>query len=160
MMSAVSWPALPRATPAAIGRTGVSGYAGLMSPAKSPQLMKAATAAQKLGVYLPATPESFQESTVSREQLAEFLENPPQWLVDLRAHGPHPRPVVAHKLGVSNAGLARGEVTEALTTEQIGELLKSPPPWLVRERATQAAVHEENARVKALKAYRRAENEK
>ena len=126
-----------------------------MTSAKSPQTMKPATAAQKLGVYLPATPESFQSEPVSRDQLNEMIANPPQWLVELRKTGPHPRPVVAHKLGVSNAGLARGEVTEPLTTEQISELLQKPPAWLVRERATHAEVNDENARVKAVKAYKR-----
>ncbi len=129
-----------------------------MSPAKTPQLMKAATAAQKLGVYLPATPEDFQTAMISRDELNALTEEPPQWLLDLRKNGPHPRPVVAQKLGISNAGLARGGVTEALTTEQIGELLRTPPQWLVRERATHAAVREENARVKAMHAARRADS--
>ena len=109
-----------------------------MTPAKSPQsmkqaqTMKPATAAQKLGVYLPATPESFQAELVSRVQLNQMIADPPEWLVELRKTGPHPRPVVAHKLGVSNAGLARGEVTEPLTTDEISELLQKPPAWLVR----------------------------
>jgi hypothetical protein len=119
-----------------------------MTSAKSPQTMKPATAAQKLGVYLPATPESFQAEPISREQLNDMIANPPQWLVDLRKTGPHPRPVVAHKLG-------RGEVTEPLTTDEISTLLQKPPAWLVRERATHAEVNEENARVKAVKAYKR-----
>ncbi len=119
--------------------------------------MKPATAAQKLGVYLPATPESFQREPVSREQLNELLANPPAWLVDLRKTGPHPRPVVAHKLGISNAGLARAGVTEPLTSEEIADLLKNPPAWLVKERAIHAEVNEENARVKALKAYKRSQ---
>jgi hypothetical protein len=126
-----------------------------MTSAKSIQTMKPATAAQKLGVYLPATPESFQSQPVSRDELNDMIASPPQWLVELRKTGPHPRPVVAHKLGVSNAGLARGEVTEPLTTEQIAQLLQSPPEWLVRERAIHAEVNEENARVKAVKAYKR-----
>lgn len=126
-----------------------------MSPAKSPQLMKPATAAQKLGIYLPAAPADFQENPVSRDDLAELDTNPPEWLVELRKNGPHPRPVIAHKLGISNSGLTRSGVTEALTTQEISDLLKAPPQWLVTERATQAAVHEENARVKAIKAYKR-----
>lgn len=130
-----------------------------MTSAKSPQTMKPATAAQKLGVYLPATPESFQAEPVSRDALNAMIAEPPEWLVELRKVGPHPRPVVAHKLGVSNAGLARGEVTEPLTTEEIGDLLKQPPAWLVRERATHAEVNEENARVKAVKAYKRSQRE-
>ena len=136
-----------------------------MTPAKSPlstknpQTMKPATAAQKLGVYLPATPESFQAEPISRQQLNQWIADPPEWLVELRKTGPHPRPVVAHKLGVSNAGLARGEVTEPLTTDEISTLLQKPPAWLVRERATHAEVNEENARVKALKAYKRSQRE-
>lgn len=126
-----------------------------MSPAKSPQTMKPATAAQKLGLYLPATPDTFQQEPVTREQLNSYLADPPQWMVDLRKNGPHPRPVVAQKLGVSNAGLARGGVTEPLTSAEISELLKSPPEWLVKERAIHAEVNEENARVKAVKAYKR-----
>jgi hypothetical protein len=88
-----------------------------------------------------------------------MIADPPEWLVELRKSGPHPRPVVAHKLGVSNAGLARGEVTEPLTTEEISTLLQQPPAWLVRERATHAEVNEENARVKAVKAYKRSQRE-
>jgi len=136
-----------------------------MTPAKSPlstknpQTMKPATAAQKLGVYLPATPESFQAEPISRQQLNQWIADPPEWLVELRKTGPHPRPVVAHKLGVSNAGLARGEVTEPLTTDEISTLLQKPPAWLVRERATHAEVNEENARVKALKAQKRSPRE-
>jgi hypothetical protein len=126
-----------------------------MSPAKSPQTMKPATAAQKLGIYLPATPESFQQEPVTREQLNSYLADPPEWLVELRKTGPHPRPVVAQKLGVSNAGLARAGITEPLTSSEISELLKSPPEWLVKERAVHAEVNEENARVKAVKAYKR-----
>jgi hypothetical protein len=56
--------------------------------------------------------------------------------------------VVAAKLGVSIAGLARGGVTEALTTEQIEALKQDRPEWLEKERATQAEVRKEAARVK------------
>jgi hypothetical protein len=117
-----------------------------------PGAMKPATAAKKLGVYLPATPESFRESAVTREQFAALQSEPPEWLVTLRLQGPHPREVVARKLGVSTSGLTRGGVTDALTTAQIQSLLAGPPEWLVRERATQAAVRAENARVKQARA--------
>jgi hypothetical protein len=120
-----------------------------MSPAKSPQSLKPATAAQKLGVYLPAMPEEFQSEPITRERLNELLETPPEWLVELRLHGPHPRQIVAGKLGVSTSGLARAGVTEALTTAEIKALLESPPEWLVRERGTQAAVREEQRRIRA-----------
>ncbi|MCU1545081.1 MAG: hypothetical protein JWP30_181 [Homoserinimonas sp.] len=122
--------------------------------------MKPATAAQKLGVYLPATPEKFQNAEITRTQLNEMLESPPEWLVELRRTGPHPRTVVAGKLGVSNAGLARGGVTEALTTAEITALLEAPPEWLVRERATQAEVREEKIRVKERDAYRQEQRER
>jgi hypothetical protein len=122
--------------------------------AKTPQIMKAATAAKKLGVYLPATPADFREGAVSRTELNALQADPPQWLRDLRRDGPHPRPVVAARLGVSIAGLARGGVTEPLTTEQIDALRRESPDWLVRERATQAEVRREEARVKEQRAER------
>lgn len=113
--------------------------------------MKPATAAKKLGVYLPATPAEFQEGVVSRAEFNELQANPPQWLQDLRRNGPHPRPVVAARLGVSIAGLARGGVTEPLTTEQIEALREERPEWLEKERATQAEVRKEAARIKEKK---------
>jgi hypothetical protein len=119
-----------------------------MSSQQSTQTMKPATAAKKLGVYLPATPAEFQEGVVTRAELNELQAEPPAWLRELRANGPHPRPVVAAKLGVSIAGLARGGVTEALTTEQIEALKQERPEWLEKERATQAEVRKEAARLK------------
>ncbi|WP_460519357.1 DUF5997 family protein [Humibacter antri] len=116
--------------------------------------MKPETAAKKLGVYLPATPESFRGGAITREQFAALQSAPPQWLVDLRRDGPHPREVVARKLGVSTSGLARADATDALTTAQIRDLLAAPPEWLVRERATQAAVRAENVRTKQQRADR------
>ncbi|GAA1035772.1 DUF5997 family protein [Virgisporangium ochraceum] len=110
--------------------------------------MKPATAAQKLDVYLPATPKEFQEGQISREELAELQRNPPQWLVDLRRGGPHPRNVVAALLRVSNSGLARGGVTEELTTASIEALAADPPEWLVRERETHAETRREEQRLK------------
>ncbi|MYW43259.1 DUF5997 family protein [Streptomyces sp. SID161] len=122
-----------------------------MKSQQSTQTMKPATAAKKLGVYLPATPASFQEGVVSRAEFAELQADPPEWLRELRDNGPHPRPVVAAKLGVSIAGLARGGVTEALTTEQIEALKQERPEWLEKERATQAEVRKETVRLKNLK---------
>ncbi|QDQ09705.1 DUF5997 family protein [Streptomyces spectabilis] len=123
-----------------------------MTSHHSAQTMKPATAAKKLGVYLEATPAEFQEGVVSRTELNALQADPPQWLRDLRQNGPHPRPVVAAKLGVSVSGLARGGVTEALTTEQIDALKEERPEWLERERATQAEVRKETVRLKAKKA--------
>ncbi|OPG06371.1 hypothetical protein B1R27_17915 [Streptomyces sp. GKU 895] len=131
-----------------------------MTQHQSTQTMKPATAAKKLGVYLEATPAEFREGVVSRAELNQLQADPPQWLQDLRAHGPHPRPVVAAKLGVSIAGLARGGVTEPLTTEQIEALKQQQPEWLVKERATQAEVRKEGARVKKLHAEKAARAER
>ncbi|MEU8647898.1 DUF5997 family protein [Streptomyces sp. NPDC048674] len=119
-----------------------------MSSHQTTQTMKPATAAKKLGVYLEATPAEFQEGVVSRAELNALQADPPEWLQELRRNGPHPRPVVASRLGVSIAGLARGGVSEALTTEQIDALRDEDPEWLRRERATQAEVRKEAARIK------------
>lgn len=119
-----------------------------MSPHKTTQTMKPATAAKKLGIHLPAAPAEFQEGVVSRDELNALQADPPQWLRDLRRDGPHPREVSAAKLGVSIAGLARGGVDGPLTTEQIEQLKAEEPEWLVRERATQAEFRRETVRIK------------
>ncbi|MFE4415403.1 DUF5997 family protein [Streptomyces sp. NPDC056821] len=130
-----------------------------MKSHQTAQTMKPATAAKKLGVYLPATPAEFQEGVVSRAELNELQADPPEWLRDLRRDGPHPRPVVAAKLGISISGLARGGVTEALTTEQIEALKQEQPEWLEKERATQAEVRKETARLKQRAAERAEDSE-
>ncbi|WP_210571312.1 DUF5997 family protein [Streptomyces sp. GESEQ-4] len=130
-----------------------------MKSHQTTQTMKPATAAKKLGVYLEATPAEFQEGVVSRAELNALQADPPQWLRDLRADGPHPRPVVAAKLGVSIAGLGRGGITEPLTTEQIEALKKDMPEWLEKERATQAEVRKEAARIKKKNSERAAETD-
>lgn len=114
--------------------------------------MKPATAARKLDVYLPATPAEFQQNPITRSELAALAADPPQWLKDLRKDGPHPKNLVAAKLGVSIAGLARGGIDEALTTEQINALLADKPDWLVAERESYQNVLSEERRVKALRA--------
>ncbi|WP_034270468.1 DUF5997 family protein [Haloechinothrix halophila] len=123
-----------------------------MTSQRTSQTMKPATAAKKLGVYLEATPAEFQEGVVSRDELNALQADPPEWLRDLRRNGPHPRPVVAAKLGVSIGGLARGGITDPLTTEQINALKADNPDWLQRERATQAEVRKEAARIKEKRA--------
>ncbi|MBB2505689.1 DUF5997 family protein [Amycolatopsis echigonensis] len=122
-----------------------------MTAQKTPQTMKPATAAKKLGVYLEATPAEFRAGAVSRDELNALQTDPPEWLRELRRNGPHPRPVVAAKLGVSIGGLARGGITEALTTDQIEALKTENPAWLQRERETQAEVRREAARLAAEK---------
>ncbi|KID28473.1 hypothetical protein HQ32_04225 [Prauserella sp. Am3] len=116
-----------------------------MTSRKTSQTMKPATAAKKLGVYLEATPAEFQEGVVSRDELDELQTSPPEWLRDLRRNGPHPRPVVAAKLGVSISGLARAGLTDPLTTEQINAIKDENPDWLQRERDTYAEVKREEA---------------
>ena len=123
---------------------------------KKPQIMKPETAAKKLGILLSAAPEAFTAEPISREQLDGILADPPQWLVELRANGPHPRPVVAAKLGVSISGLIRAEMTEPLTTAEIKHLLETKPQWLVVERAVQHEVREEQIRDKNAKAGKEA----
>ena len=120
-----------------------------MTPKQSAQTMKPATAAKKLGVYLPATPPEFQEGTITRAQLEELEKNPPEWLSDLRRNGPHPRPVVAGRLGVSISGLTRGGLTEPLTTEEIDALRQDPPAWLAQEREVLKKVRAEEERLAA-----------
>lgn len=128
-----------------------------MTAAKKPQSMKPETAAKKLGIYLPATPAAFQDSEITREEFNELQTNPPEWLVELRRDGPHPRSVIARKLNISNSGLARGGITKALTTAEIDRLLQERPEWLTAERATQAQVREEAKRLKEREAQKRAE---
>ncbi|TRY17005.1 hypothetical protein FOJ82_14205 [Tessaracoccus rhinocerotis] len=110
------------------------------------QTMKPITAAAKLGIYLPAAPEEFRNSPITRDEVDELRANPPAWLQELLRNGPFPRDVVAQKLGVSRSGLQRAGVTEALTADQIGELIAEPPAWLVEERETQRKVLAEKTR--------------
>lgn len=119
--------------------------------AKAPQqTMKPMKAAKKLGIHLPATPESFRDAlTVTRSELARLVNDPPDWLTELRRTGPHPREVVASRLGISIAGLVRGGAGEALLTTEIEELRQEPPAWLVRERANMARVRAEEERLAA-----------
>ena len=126
--------------------------------AKATQTMKAATAAKKLQIFLPATPEEFQESAITREQYDDLVANPPEWLTKLRETGPNPRPVIASRLNVSISGLARGGIDEALTTEQIQALLDEVPEWLRVEQNSYAEVRREQARLKSERAAKDAES--
>ncbi len=113
--------------------------------------MKPQTAANKLGIYLPAAPEEFQQTPISRDALDALRADPPAWLAILRHQGPFPREVTAQKLGVSRSGLARGGVGDALDADQIGALLADPPSWLIDERKSYAAVIAEKERIKDAK---------
>ncbi|MEV0361509.1 DUF5997 family protein [Nocardia fusca] len=127
-----------------------------MSLEKKSQRMKPLTAANKLGIYLPAAPEEFRNNPISRTELDELRTNPPQWLTELRRTGPFPRDIVARKLGISNSGLTRAGVSDSLTADEIAAFLADPPEWLIRERESYAAVRAEDERVQAKEAERRA----
>ncbi|MCL1801829.1 MAG: DUF5997 family protein [Promicromonosporaceae bacterium] len=114
-----------------------------MANSFSEQPLKPINAARRLGIYLPAAPIEFQDGPLTRARVEELEANPPEWLTTLRKVGPHPRNVVAGRLGVSISGLARGGVTEPLTTAQIDELRADPPSWLVHERQVAAASRSE-----------------
>lgn len=100
--------------------------------------MKPETAAKKLGIYLPAAPQEFQDSAVTHAQLRELQTTPPQWLTDLRANGPHPRAEVARKLGISITALKNNDMDKPLTTEEIKGLLADQPAWLSEARRVHA----------------------
>ena len=110
--------------------------------------MKPVTAAAKLGIYLPAAPEDFRTTPITRSQLDELRAEPPQWLAELRRTGPFPREVVAQKLGVSRSGLARAGITDPLDAAQIGELIANPPEWLTRARDSYREVVAEKSRLR------------
>lgn len=92
--------------------------------------MKPLTAAKKLGIYLPATPPEFQANPLSHGEFVELQKNPPQWLLDLRRNGPHPRPEVARKLGITITALKNNNLDQPLTTADIKALLENQPTWL------------------------------
>ena len=86
---------------------------------------------------------------MTRSQFLELQSTPPEWLIELRKNGPHPRQEVARKLGISTSGLARAGAPDTMTSAEIKGLLEQKPEWLVVERATHAAVQDDNARIKA-----------
>ncbi|AKE41768.1 Uncharacterised protein [Corynebacterium kutscheri] len=110
--------------------------------------MKPQTAAKKLGIYLPAAPEEFQNSALSHEEFVALQTDPPQWLQELRRTGPHPRPVVAQKLGITIAALKRNDMDKPLTTDEIKVLLENQPDWLRQARTALAEQRTEYAATK------------
>jgi hypothetical protein len=98
------------------------------------QLLSPKTAAEKLGVFLPATPEEFRAAPIARDALNALQSDPPEWLTTLRREGPHPRNEVSSRLGISNSALARAGVSDSMTTAEIRALLAERPEWLVAER--------------------------
>lgn len=100
--------------------------------------MKPQTAAKKLNIYLPATPEEFREGGLTHEEFVELQNNPPEWLQDLRREGPHPRPEVARKLGITITALKANDMDKPLTTTEIRDLLADQPEWLRTARTSLA----------------------
>ena len=117
---------------------GVTDTTNNDTPQPSGTAMRAQTAAKKLGIYLPATPEDFQANAVTHAELRELQENPPEWLSALRREGPHPRAVVAQKLGISVSALKKNDMDSPLTTAEIKELLSAMPEWLEAARKAHA----------------------
>lgn len=107
--------------------------------------MKPLTAAKKLGIYLPATPEEFRNAELSHAQFVELQQNPPEWLAELRRNGPHPRPEVARRLGVTITALKKNDSDEPFTTAEIKDLLADQPEWLQAARASLAEQRNEAA---------------
>lgn len=107
--------------------------------------MKPLTAAKKLGIYLPATPDEFQNSTLTHDEFVALQNNPPEWLAELRRNGPHPRPEVARRLGITITALKKNEMDKPLTTDDIKALLADQPDWLRAARTSLAKQRAENA---------------
>ncbi|MGO1418945.1 MAG: DUF5997 family protein [Candidatus Corynebacterium faecigallinarum] len=101
-------------------------------------MMKPQTAAKKLNIYLPATPQEFQDSPLSHTDFVALQSDPPEWLQTLRREGPHPRPEVARKLGITITALKANDMDKPLTTSEIKELLADQPEWLRSARTTLA----------------------
>ena len=93
-------------------------------------------------------PPEFQEGVVSRDELNALQADPPEWLRELRRNGPHPRPVVAAKLGVSISGLARGGSHRGPHHRADRRAEGGEARVAQQERATQAEVRKEAARLK------------
>lgn len=110
----------------------------------SGRAMKPQTAAKKLGLFLPATPEEFQTGALTHQEFKNLQENPPEWLQTLRREGPHSssgRP----KLGITIAALKKNDMDKPLTTAEIKALLENQPEWL-RTARTQLAEGRETAK--------------
>lgn len=100
--------------------------------------MRPQTAAKKLGIYLPAAPQEFQDGAITHAELRDLHTNPPEWLAELRRTGPYPRPVVAQKLGISVTALKKNDMDKPLNAAEIKELLENQPDWLRAARTAHA----------------------
>ena len=113
--------------------------------------MRPQTAAKKLGIYLPAAPQEFQDGAITHAELRDLHTNPPEWLAELRRTGPSPRPVVAQKLGFSVTALKKNDMDKPLTTAEIKDLLEQMPEWLEAARESMAKQRVEAAEAEAKK---------
>lgn len=107
--------------------------------------MRPQTAAKKLGIYLPAAPQEFQDGAITHAELRDLHTNPPEWLAQLRRTGPYPRPVVAQKLGISVTALKKNDMDKPLNAAEIKELLENQPDWLRAARTAHAESRAEGA---------------
>lgn len=112
---------------------------------KSHPPMKPLTAAKKLGIYLPAAPQDFQDHPLTHEEFVAHQTNPPEWLQILRREGPHPRPEVARKLGITITALKKNGMDKPLTTAEIKVLLENQPDWLREARLSLAKQREDQS---------------
>src|SRR4051812_2409315 len=112
----------------------------------------------RVGVHPDAAPDEFPAGGGSRGELDALPAGPPEGVRGLRPNGPHPRQVVADRLGVSISGLSRAGITEPLTTTQTVALKQEQPEWLRRERGTRAEAQREEARLRAERSGRRAQS--
>ena len=95
-----------------------------MSADKKPQTMKPATAAKKLGIYLPAA-RRFGDHDITRTELADCSPNRRRGWPSCVARD-RTRATSWRTSSASRSGLARGGITEALTTAEIKDLLAAP----------------------------------
>lgn len=107
--------------------------------------MRPQTAAKKLGIYLPAAPQEFQDGAITHAELRDLHTNPPEWLAELRRTGPYPRPIVAQKLGISVTALKKNDMDKPLNAAEVKELLENQPDWLRAARTAHADSRAESA---------------
>lgn len=107
--------------------------------------MRPQTAAKKLGIYLPAAPQEFQDGAITHAELRDLHTNPPEWLAELRRTGPYPRPIVAQKLGISVNALKKNDMDKPLNAAEVKELLENQPDWLRAARTAHADSRAESA---------------
>lgn len=141
----------PEASEASVVDSGVGILRKTTRLGASVDSMKPLTAAKKLGIFLPATPEEFRNGEISHAQFNELQSNPPEWLTELRRNGPHPRPEVARKLGITITALKKNDMDKPLTTEDIKNLLEQMPEWLAAARESLAQQRTEAAEAEAKK---------